>query len=90
MTCCPTCGQAVQAEQRQASGITERQRDLIAFIRDFKAKHGFSPSFVEMAGGIGISSKSGVARLVSGLEERGVIRRLKDKNRSVSIVGEFA
>jgi repressor LexA len=90
MTCCPTCGQAVETQQRQIAGITERQRDLLIFIREYEAKNGFSPSFTEMASGIGIIAKSGVARLVDGLEERGVIRRLKDKNRSVSIVGEFA
>jgi SOS-response transcriptional repressor LexA len=41
------------------------------------------PSFDEIAAGIGLKSKSGVHRLVCGLEQRGVIRRLRGKRRAI-------
>jgi SOS-response transcriptional repressor LexA len=58
--------------------LTERQQDALRFIIGFKEAHGHSPSYVEIANGIGLngdSSKSQIHRLISGLCERGAIRR---------------
>ncbi|MGQ0677218.1 MAG: LexA family protein [Rhodospirillales bacterium] len=45
-----------------------------------------SPSFDEMKDALGLRSKSGIHRLISGLEERGFIRRLAHRARALEVV----
>ena len=66
--------------------LTKRQRDAYGFIRDFTAEHGVSPTFQEIADGLGLRSKCSVHRLISGLEERGVIRRMHFRERAIELV----
>src|SRR5207237_3785908 len=47
---------------------------------------GVSPSFDEMKDALNLKSKSGIHRLVSGLEERGFIRRLPHRARALEVV----
>ncbi|MBB43243.1 MAG: repressor LexA [Rhodospirillaceae bacterium] len=66
--------------------LTPRQHELIKFI-DRKLKlHGISPSFDEMKTAVGLKSKSGVHRLITGLEERGFLRRLPHRARALEII----
>lgn len=70
-------------------GLTEKQAELLAFIKAFqKANRGISPSFEEMKEGVGLHSKSGVHRLVEALVDKGHIRRLHNRARSLEIVSE--
>jgi repressor LexA len=55
--------------------LTSRQRDALIFIEDYQREQGRSPTYPEIADGLSISSKSGVHRLVTGLEERGFLAR---------------
>jgi SOS-response transcriptional repressor LexA len=58
--------------------MTPRQRDLLRFIERYQADNdGVSPSFEEMAVGIGLAStsKSSVLRLLEALERDGLITR---------------
>ena len=66
--------------------LTIKQRELLNFIEIYEDKHKASPSFDEMREGIGLASKSGVHRLISGLEERGFIRRLANRARAIEII----
>lgn len=66
--------------------LTKRQRELFDFIDGQMSETGICPSYDEMKDGIGLSSKSSVHRLIIALEERGFIRRLKDRARSVEII----
>ncbi len=67
--------------------LTKRQVDLLDFIAAYMAsEHGVSPTFEEMAAGIGVKSKSNIDRLVAGLCERGFLRRLKNRARSLEII----
>lgn len=70
--------------------LTRRQSDLLAFIKRYSAEHGYAPSYDEMKVGIGIVSKSGIHRLVSGLRERGAITARANLARSVGLVEEPA
>ena len=45
-----------------------------------------SPSFDEMKDALGLRSKSGIHRLISGLEERGFIRRLPHRARALEVL----
>ena len=56
--------------------LTRKQSELLAYLSDHMQRHDVPPSFDEMRDALGLASKSGVHRLVSGLEERGYIRRL--------------
>ncbi len=49
-------------------------------------ENGISPSFDEMRYALKLKSKSGIHRLISGLEERGFIRRLAYRARAVEIL----
>ena len=70
----------------RAVGLTSRQRDLFDFIRSYSTEHGVSPSYDEMWDAIGLASKSRVHDLVVALEERGFIRRLPNRVRSIAIL----
>ena len=66
---------------------TPAQAELLAFVENYQLEHsGASPSFEEMKQALGIASKSGVARLVYALEERGRLRRLPHRARALEIV----
>ncbi|MCB1968926.1 MAG: transcriptional repressor LexA [Geminicoccaceae bacterium] len=66
--------------------LTQRQLQLLRFVHEHMDKHGICPSFEEMRAALGLRSKSGIHRLVSGLEERGFIRRLAYRARAVEIL----
>lgn len=68
------------------SGVTRQQAQLLAFIEAYDARHGICPSYDEMREGIGLASKSGVARLINGLVERGKLRRHRNRARALEIV----
>jgi SOS-response transcriptional repressor LexA len=66
--------------------LTQRQKEMYDFIRAYYAKHGIAPSFMEMMDATGRSSKSGVHRVLVALEERGFIRRMRDRARAIELV----
>jgi repressor LexA len=66
--------------------LTAKQRELLLFINQRLTATGVSPSFDEMKDALRLKSKSGIHRLVSGLEERGFIRRLPHRARALAVV----
>lgn len=66
--------------------LTRKQRELLLFINQRLTATGVSPSFDEMKDALNLKSKSGIHRLVSGLEERGFIRRLPHRARALEVV----
>jgi repressor LexA len=66
--------------------LTRKQRELLLFINQRLTATGISPSFDEMKDALSLRSKSGIHRLVSGLEERGFIRRLPHRARALEVV----
>lgn len=66
--------------------LTRKQHELLLFINARLAQGGVSPSFDEMKDALGLKSKSGIHRLISGLEERGFIRRLPHRARALEVV----
>jgi len=66
--------------------LTKKQRERLAFIEARLAADGVSPSFDEMREAVGLKSKSGVHRLVGGLEERGFLRRLPNRARALEVL----
>src|ERR1700761_1047187 len=66
--------------------LTKKQQELLVFINERLAESGVSPSFEEMKEALNLKSKSGIHRLISGLEERGFIRRLAHRARALEVV----
>ncbi len=66
--------------------LTKKQYELLVFIDQRLKDSGVSPSFDEMKDALGLASKSGIHRLITGLEERGFIRRLPHRARALEIL----
>ncbi|MGA0973061.1 MAG: transcriptional repressor LexA [Candidatus Puniceispirillaceae bacterium] len=66
--------------------LTRKQSELLSYLNEHMQQHEVPPSFDEMRDALGLASKSGVHRLVSGLEERGYIRRLANRARAIEIL----
>jgi repressor LexA len=65
--------------------LTKKQHELLMFINQRLAATGVAPSFDEMKDALNLRSKSGIHRLISGLEERGFIRRLPHRARALEV-----
>ena len=66
--------------------LTKKQHELLIFINKWLENHGVSPSFDEMKEALGLKSKSGIHRLITGLEEREFIRRLPHRARALEVL----
>src|SRR5258708_19268436 len=66
--------------------LTKKQHELLLFINRRLTETGVSPSFEEMKEALTLKSKSGIHRLISGLEERGFIKRLAHRARALEVV----
>ena len=66
--------------------LTQRQHQLLQFIHGYLGTHGVPPSFEEMRDALKLKSKSGIHRLITGLEERGYIRRLPYRARALEVI----
>jgi len=66
--------------------LTRKQYDLLSFIHQKLQETGVSPSFDEMKEALDLKSKSGIHRLIVGLEERGFVRRLPHRARALEVV----
>jgi repressor LexA len=66
--------------------LTRKQHELSMFINQRLTATGVSPSFDEMKDALNLRSKSGIHRLISGLEERGFIRRLAHRARALEVI----
>jgi repressor LexA len=72
--------------KREGKMLTKKQHELLMFINQRLSATGVSPSFDEMKDALNLRSKSGIHRLISGLEERGFIRRLAHRARALEVV----
>lgn len=66
--------------------LTAHQMQLLDYIHSYTVSHGYSPSFIEMRDAMGLHSKSGIHRMLAALEERGFIRRLKNRARAIEVL----
>ena len=66
--------------------LTRRQKEVYDFISSFVDRHGYSPSFEEIAEGLGLSSLATVHKHVSNLEEKQLLRRDYNRSRSIDLL----
>jgi repressor LexA len=70
--------------------LTERQRDILRFIREHKDRNGVAPTHREICDAFGFSSYGTVYKHLSLLEQKGLIRRDANQKRGVELVEEEA
>ena len=68
--------------------LTERQRDVYAFIRDKIRNRGYGPTVREIGDQFGISSPNGVMCHLKALERKGVIIREPNRSRAIQLAAE--
>ena len=69
--------------------ISKRQKNIIDFIIDYESKKGYAPSYQEISGGIGISSKSTVFKHIKSLKDRGLIDAVPGRKRSLFLTEKY-
>jgi len=70
--------------------VTERQRDILQFIRDFQRERGVAPTHREICDHFGFSSYGTVYKHLSLLEKKGLIRRDWNQKRGVELIEKQA
>jgi repressor LexA len=70
--------------------LTERQRDILEFIRTFQKERGIAPTHREICDHFGFSSYGTVYKHLSLLEKKGLIRRDWNQKRGVELVEQPA
>lgn len=68
--------------------LTERQRDIFQFIKDFQREKGVAPTHREICDHFGFSSYGTVYKHLSMLEKKGLIRRDWNQKRGVELVDQ--
>src|SRR5262249_59597832 len=63
--------------------LTERQRRVLDYISGFLRENGYSPSFQEIADGVGLSSIATVHKHIATLERKGWLKRGHNQSRSL-------
>src|SRR3990172_1611627 len=63
--------------------LTKRQREVLDFIAEFLRERGYSPSFQEIARGMGLNSLATVHKHISTLERKGFLHRGYNQSRSL-------
>ena len=65
--------------------LTKRQKEVLDFLVNFTNKHGYSPSFEEIARALRLTSLATVHKHITTLERKGFIRRGYNQSRSIEV-----
>ena len=66
--------------------ITRRQKEVMDFLSGFTSKNGYSPSYEEIAAGLGLSSLATVHKHVTNLQNKGLLQRAHNRSRSIDVI----
>ena len=66
--------------------LTQQQKRMLTVLIEHFDQHDVPPSFEELCEVLDLKSKSGIHRLLKGLEERGYIRRLANRARAIEVM----
>lgn len=69
--------------------LTPRQKEVLDFLAGYIGRHGYSPSFEEIAAGLKLSSLATVHKHISALEQKGYVRRRFNESRSIEVSPEY-
>ncbi len=68
--------------------LTEKQAEILTFIKKFIVEHGFPPSVREICKGMNLSSPATAHSHLNQLEKKGVIRKEANKFRTIELLVE--
>jgi repressor LexA len=66
--------------------ITRRQKEVLDFLSGFTSRNGYSPSYEEIASGLGLSSLATVHKHVTNLQNKGMLQRAHNRSRSIDVL----
>jgi len=69
--------------------LTRRQKEVMDFLSSFIAKKGYSPSYEEIASGLGLASLATVHKHIQALEAKQYLRRSYNHSRSLEVAERF-
>jgi repressor LexA len=69
--------------------LTQRQRRVLDFIANFLREQGYSPSFQEIAEGLGLNSIATVHKHIGSLERKGYLKRGHNQSRSLEPAARY-
>lgn len=67
--------------------LTQRQNEVLDFIKSYIAKHGYPPAVREIGSALGLKSPATTQSHINALENKGYIKKTNSKYRSLEIVG---
>src|SRR5919109_4696120 len=75
-----------QPREANVLPLTKRQREILDYLNEFIAQHGYAPSLEEIGRRFGLSSLATVHKHLTNLQEKGFIKRAWNRSRSVEMV----
>jgi repressor LexA len=69
--------------------LTRRQKEVMDFLADFIDRNGYSPSYEEIASGLGLASLATVHKHVQALESKQYVKRSYNHSRSLEVGERF-
>ena len=67
--------------------LTQRQREVLDFLKNFLRKRGFPPTLREIASHLGVKGPRGPQKAVQILERKGYVRRVSRGSRTLELIG---
>ena len=68
--------------------LTDRQREILEFIKEEVAASGMPPTVVEIATAMGVSSTNGIRQHLQALERKGAIELVPNASRGIRLLEE--
>ena len=68
------------------NNLTKKQKLILDFIVEFSENHDYSPSYREIASGLGLSSVASVAEHIGNLVNLGALRKVPGAARSLEVI----
>ena len=69
--------------------LTRRQKELMDYLVDFIRQQGYSPSFEEIASGLGLASLATVHKHIQALQAKQYLKRNHNHSRSLEVCERF-
>lgn len=67
--------------------LTNRQNEVLDYIKNYIAEHGYPPAVREIGKALGLNSPATIQSHITALESKGYVKKTNSKYRSLEIVG---
>lgn len=68
--------------------LTERQGEILNYIKEYIVNHGYPPTVREIGASLGVSSPATIHAHLTNLENKGFIKKQGSKNRAIELLVE--